>query len=100
MTRAPWTSAEQRTWLEARKPAWVAAQENQTMKTYRSKLLAEWYTKFPLGALTPKEVQAAGGDLQKAERARKETSDKVFRAHSLTMIEADFREAGVSVVSQ
>lgn len=77
MTRASWMTLEQRQWLEERLPEWSKAQAANGTKPFRSKLIAEWYKAFPLGALTAEELAKANGNTSQAERAKRTAMNNV-----------------------
>jgi hypothetical protein len=77
MTRATWTTTEQREWLEEYLPGWANAQDNGTTKAYRVKVFEGWYKAFPLGTPTDEELAKAGGNASKALRTKRNASDNV-----------------------
>lgn len=77
MTRAPWTTPEQRQWLEKQLPGWANSQEDGTAKLYRTKVFEDWYKAFPLGPPTEEELEKAGGDKRKAEQKQQSDSNDV-----------------------
>jgi hypothetical protein len=77
MTRAPWTTVEQREWLNGRLPGWANAQDNGTSKAYRAKVFEDWYKAFPLSPPMDKELAEAGGNTSQALRAQREVTDNV-----------------------
>lgn len=79
MTRTQWTTVDQRTWLEGRKSKWLQAHAAGQTRTLRPKILADWYTAFPLNPPTPEELQKADGDSKKAERQKRRKMDEVRR---------------------
>lgn len=87
MTRAPWTTVDQRAWLEGRKSKWLEANAAGQTKTLRPKLLADWYAAFPLEPPTATELQEANGDPQKAEQQKRRKMDHVCPSFPFLMFE-------------
>lgn len=100
MTRTPWTTVEQRSWLEERKSRWLEATAAGQTKSLRPQLLAEWYAAFPLEAPTPKEVQEAGGDDQMVKQLKRQKTDEVRHLLTSLRLEANPCIEGYSVVLQ
>jgi len=77
MTKKPWTTPDQRTWLENLIPAFVEAQENKTTgTTFFPETYEKWQKKWPVEPPTMEELAEAGGEAPKA-LARK---TKVFHS--------------------
>jgi hypothetical protein len=67
MTKKPWTSPDQRVWLEKLIPAFVESQENKTTGTsFLPETFKEWDKKWPVGPPTEAELEKVDGDQEKA----------------------------------
>lgn len=77
ITRAPWTTPEQRQWLEKYLPGWSNSQDDGSTRKYRAKVLEDWYKVYPLGPPTEKHLVKAGGDVRKAEQRQRVDMDQV-----------------------
>ncbi|KAH7904424.1 hypothetical protein BJ138DRAFT_1119424 [Hygrophoropsis aurantiaca] len=55
--RRGWTTDAQEQFLESRKPSYRSHQSNKTLADFWPTIMEEWFTEFPLGNPTEKEVQ-------------------------------------------
>lgn len=77
MTRHKWTTKEQETWLDERKPAFLVANQSRTAaKDFFPHVVKEFRDKWPVPPPTQEEMGDAGS-LEMAERVKKGLYDKV-----------------------
>src|SRR6188768_831036 len=78
MGRKPWTTPDQRKWLEALIPAFLEGQENHTARAFYSKVYDDWAQAFPPSQPSDAEVQKAGG-VEQAVWAQRKAQDNVSK---------------------
>jgi hypothetical protein len=77
MTRQTWTTVEQRQWLEARKPRFLEAKQNETTsKDFFPAVCKDFREKWPVPQVTDDEISKAGSN-ELASKIKREKYDKV-----------------------
>lgn len=78
MTRTPWTSDNQRVWLEARKTEFLAANFNKTAtKEFFPEVFKQFREKWPVPEVTQEEIEKADGSMELATKKKRNNYDKV-----------------------
>ena len=79
MTRSPWTSEDQRQWLDSRKTEYLTANINKTAtKEFFPTVFKEFWEKWPVPAVTQDEIQEADGSIELATKRKRDKYDKVW----------------------
>ncbi len=79
-----WTTEEQQRWIEDRASDFVLAQQDNNVGPYMSLCTHEWFEIFtntmPLDSdISPKELEAANRDLEKAKVEKKKKVSRRFK---------------------
>jgi hypothetical protein len=77
MGKKPWTTPEQRAWLEALIPAFIQAQQEKATTSFFEDSYNRWYEKWPTAAPSEEEIKAAEGSAEKALASKRKTVDSV-----------------------
>ena len=78
MPKQRWTTGEQRIWLEERIPAFLEAQQADTLaNVFFPDLYDEWPKLYPTQPPTAEELEKAGGNLEKANKQGKKKMENV-----------------------
>ena len=78
MTRSPWTSNDQKEWLESRKMEYLAANINKTAtKEFFPTVFKEFREKWPVPPVTQEELNEVEGSIELANKKKREKYDKV-----------------------
>jgi hypothetical protein len=78
MTRHPWTSEDQKEWLESRKTEYLAANLNKTAtKDFFPAVFKDFREKWPVPPVTQEEVDEADGLIELATKKKRDKYDKV-----------------------
>ena len=81
MTRQKWTTNEQHEWLEARKAAFVEAnQKKNAAKEFFPLVIKEFREKWPVPTATPEEINEAGS-VEIATKVKRDKYDKVCTSY-------------------
>ena len=71
MTRSPWTSNDQKEWLESRKMEYLAANINKTAtKEFFPTVFKEFGEKWPVPPVTQEELNEADGSIELANKKK------------------------------
>jgi hypothetical protein len=73
MTRHPWTSEDQREWLESRKTEYLATASKEFFPT----LFKDFREKWPVPPVTQEEIEENDGSIDLANKKKREKYDKV-----------------------
>jgi hypothetical protein len=78
MTRIPWTTNDQKEWLESRKAEYLAANLNKTAaKEFFPVVFKNFREKWPVPQVTQEEIDEADGSIELATKIKREKYDKV-----------------------
>jgi hypothetical protein len=78
MPRSPWTSNDQKQWLESRKTEYLAANQNKTAtKEFFPAVFKDFREKWPVPPVTEEEIKEAEGSIELATKKKREKYDKV-----------------------
>ena len=78
MTRSPWTSNDQRQWLESRKTEYLAANINKTAtREFFPAVFKEFREKWAVAPVTQEEIDEADGSIEMAAKKKRVKYDKV-----------------------
>lgn len=77
MGKKPWTTVEQRGWLEALVPAFIQAQEDKTTGVFFEDTFKEWHKKWLSPEPTEDEIKAAAGSTDKALAVKHKAAENV-----------------------
>lgn len=78
MPRTPWTSDDQKDWLDLRKTEFLAANLNKTAtKDFFPAVFRDFREKFPVPVVTQEEIEKAGGSMELATKIKRKMYDKV-----------------------
>jgi hypothetical protein len=77
MPKKRWTTAEQRSWLEERIPAFIEAQRQKTTSAFFDKTHQSWQKKWPVEAPTSRELQSAKGITERAIATKQKSVESV-----------------------
>jgi hypothetical protein len=78
MPKQRWTTNEQRQWLEERIPAFLEAQQADTLgSVFFPDLYDEWRKQHPVQPPSAEELEKAGGNLEKAKKEGKKKTESV-----------------------
>jgi hypothetical protein len=87
MGKRRWTTADQRTWLEARIPEFVQAQKDKsTSSTFFPDTHRAWQETWPTEPPTPEEVESAKGDEKVALTLKTKATEDVSVSEIMTII--------------
>jgi len=82
MTRHPWTTEEQRVWLESRKAAFLKANEKKTAaKEFFPAVFKEYREKWLVPPVTEDEVNQAGS-VERATKTKRDKYDQVWAQYN------------------
>lgn len=78
MTRATWTTNDQKEWLEQRKAAFIEAKQegSPALREFYAAAFVEFREKWPMDPVTSDEVTAAGS-AELATKIKRDKYDKV-----------------------
>jgi hypothetical protein len=78
MTRHPWTTEEQRAWLESPKATYLEANEKKTAaKEFFPIVFKEFREKQPVTPVTAEEIDQASGSAERAAKTKQDKYDQV-----------------------
>ena len=77
MGKRPWTTPEQRAWLEALVPAFVKAQQEKATGSFFEDTYNKWYEKWPTTAPSEEEIKEAGESVKNALAIKRRTENTV-----------------------
>lgn len=78
MTRTPWTSNDQKDWLESHKTEYLAANINKTAtKVFFPEIFKAFREKWPVPDVTQDEIDKADGSIELATKIKRSKYDKV-----------------------
>ena len=78
MPRSPWTSNDQKKWLESRKTEYLAANLKKTAtKEFFPAVFKDFREKWPVPSVTEEEIKEAEGSIELATKKKREKYDKV-----------------------
>jgi hypothetical protein len=80
MGKKPWTTEEQRAWLDALIPAFVQAQQEKATLAFFEGAYSTWHEKWPTPAPTEGEIKSAKGSAEKALACKLKAAESV-RVH-------------------
>jgi hypothetical protein len=78
MTRSPWTSNDQKEWLESRKTEYLAANmNNKAANETFPDIFKDFRKKWPVPPVTQEEIDEADGPIELATKNKRNKYDKV-----------------------
>jgi hypothetical protein len=89
MGKRPWTTQDQRDWLEALIPNFIQAQADLKSTVFLKNIYKEWHAKWPTPAPTEDEIKAAKGKTEKALVDKKKAAENVRITRLLYWIRND-----------
>ena len=83
MTRTPWTTNDQKDWLESRKSEYLAANINKTAaKEFFPAVFKEFREKWPVPPVTQDDIEEANGSMEIATKVKRDKYDKVWACYN------------------
>ena len=80
MTCNPWTTNDQKEWLESQKTKYLAAGINKTTaKDFFPAVFKEFHKKWPVPPVTQEEIEEADGSIEIATKKKWEKYEYVIR---------------------
>jgi len=77
MGKKPWTTEEQRVWLEALIPAFIQAQQDKATAACLEGTNSMWREKWPILAPTKDDIKGAKGSAEKALASKRKAAENV-----------------------
>ena len=78
MTHQPWTTEEQRAWLESHKATYLEANENKTAaKEFFPVVFKEFWDKWPVPPVMVEEVERVNDSAEHTTKTKREKYDQV-----------------------
>ena len=77
MGKKPWTTEEQRSWLEARIPAFVQAQQEKATAGFFEDTYSKWHKKWPTPAPAKGDIKGGKGIADKILASKQKAAENV-----------------------